>query len=430
MRRSKKIKKFNKKNKSFNKKSIAPIVAETLLIVVAVLAVIGFNRWFNSYESSTFVNSEQTTKAIFGGISIETVIPPNLYILNKNSFQINLTGIKINNKKCNLTHQLKKGMNIINLSNCLKNISDLTDIVIITKDGIIEKKINILTNVNENSFSKNNTTTNNTQQNYSLFLPYWIEENKTIWTKINISANSNTSIFISLKDNYPGNGDKVFALFDDFTEGEINNTKWQKTASTVTFNSGIVTTYGGSYNLYANASGIFPKLTSETIHLKSIAESGNSRYDCVYHDQSIYSNYGTVWFEGSDDRWTKLWSIKQIPELANLPVTNWNTVIVTCDIIKHKVYFYFNDVLKRSVSVSNCTIDHINLMSCQTNAYDYVFVAKYLSNINVSISKINSSLWKVTINNPNNENLTDFQISIPKPTEINGNISIYKIINK
>ena len=36
---------------SFNKKAISPVVATALLLVVAVVAVVGFQTWFNTYQT-------------------------------------------------------------------------------------------------------------------------------------------------------------------------------------------------------------------------------------------------------------------------------------------------------------------------------------------------------------------------------------------
>ncbi len=38
--------------KMLNKKAIGPVIAASLLIVVAVAALIGFQNWYNSYQTS------------------------------------------------------------------------------------------------------------------------------------------------------------------------------------------------------------------------------------------------------------------------------------------------------------------------------------------------------------------------------------------
>lgn len=45
----------------FNKKAISPVVATALLLVVAVVAVVGFQTWFTTFQSKSFVDIEQQT---------------------------------------------------------------------------------------------------------------------------------------------------------------------------------------------------------------------------------------------------------------------------------------------------------------------------------------------------------------------------------
>ena len=41
-----------------NKKGIGPVVAVSLLIVVSVVALFGFQNWFNQYSSEMYVDVE------------------------------------------------------------------------------------------------------------------------------------------------------------------------------------------------------------------------------------------------------------------------------------------------------------------------------------------------------------------------------------
>lgn len=47
----------------FNKKAISPVVATALLLVVAVVAVVGFQTWFNTYQSGLNTKVEQESAA-------------------------------------------------------------------------------------------------------------------------------------------------------------------------------------------------------------------------------------------------------------------------------------------------------------------------------------------------------------------------------
>ncbi len=50
-----------------NKKAISPVVATALLLVVAVVAVVGFQTWFNTYQSTLNVKVEEQSQ---GGSAI------------------------------------------------------------------------------------------------------------------------------------------------------------------------------------------------------------------------------------------------------------------------------------------------------------------------------------------------------------------------
>ena len=46
--------------------------------------------------------------------------------------------------------------------------------------------------------------------------PYWIDENLDVWTKVNLTANSNFTLYILKTSGYSPNGDDVFDYFADF----------------------------------------------------------------------------------------------------------------------------------------------------------------------------------------------------------------------
>ena len=65
------------------KKAIGPVVASALLLVVAVVSIVGFSSWFDTFSSSTFVDVE--TKSNSQTISIESVSNGFLYVKNSNT---------------------------------------------------------------------------------------------------------------------------------------------------------------------------------------------------------------------------------------------------------------------------------------------------------------------------------------------------------
>jgi len=78
-----------------NKKAIGPVVTTVLLLVVAVVAVVGFNTWFTQYSSTTFVNVEQKSEK--GNVlSVQGLIGDTLYLKSDN--ELNLSLLKVTDK--------------------------------------------------------------------------------------------------------------------------------------------------------------------------------------------------------------------------------------------------------------------------------------------------------------------------------------------
>lgn len=127
-------------------KGISPVVATALLIVVAVVAVVGFQSWFQTYSSSTFSDVEMRINNV-NNLNIETIVEDTLYIKSgKDNVSVNT--IKIGGIDCNVRINLSKGMNNISVANCLNSVSISTpDIVVIANNEIVTKKV-YLKNIN------------------------------------------------------------------------------------------------------------------------------------------------------------------------------------------------------------------------------------------------------------------------------------------
>jgi len=122
-------------------KCVSPIVATALLLVVVVVAVVGFQGWFSTYSSFIFTKTEQDSEVgTFG--NIETLVGSNLY-LKSNNENMTIREIKIENRTCNLVKMnYNKSIHVIDLSNCIDNLTTNTpEVVIVTDEGIISKKI-------------------------------------------------------------------------------------------------------------------------------------------------------------------------------------------------------------------------------------------------------------------------------------------------
>ncbi len=116
-----------------NKKGITPVVAVALLLVVAVLAVVGFQTWFGSYSSGLFSNAEKSSQ--FENINIQTVVGGSLYIKGTGD----IVKVESNGKDCHISGVYNKTMNQIFASDCFVNGEN--KIVVYTKQNVYSKEI-------------------------------------------------------------------------------------------------------------------------------------------------------------------------------------------------------------------------------------------------------------------------------------------------
>ncbi len=125
-----------------NRKSMSAVVATALLLVVAVVAVIGFQDWFLMYSSNVFSEVETSSYNDVSSFGIETVVGNVLYLKNVGS-DFTIKDIKIDGVSCYDNDTVyEKGIFEIDVSLCLENVSRYDpEILIVTDKGLIEKKI-------------------------------------------------------------------------------------------------------------------------------------------------------------------------------------------------------------------------------------------------------------------------------------------------
>jgi len=81
----------------YSNKAISPVVATSLLIVVVVIAVVGFQSWFNIFSDSMFNNIESQSQIGFNEIKVEGIIGEKLYLNIRESENLDLNLLKIIN---------------------------------------------------------------------------------------------------------------------------------------------------------------------------------------------------------------------------------------------------------------------------------------------------------------------------------------------
>ena len=129
-----------------NKNGITPVIAISLLIVITVVGVLGFQTWFNFYSSkiSSNVERESSSAEVGGLLKIEGIVDDSIYLLNSDLKNISLVSLKISGNNCTiLEDNLVPGINKIDITSCLTGIysGSINDIVVVTNKGISSKKM-------------------------------------------------------------------------------------------------------------------------------------------------------------------------------------------------------------------------------------------------------------------------------------------------
>lgn len=127
-----------------NKKAVHPVVSVALLLVVAVVAVIGFQGWFSSFSTEVLVSVEQDTN---------TQIPSDIYVeglssnkifLKSHSGASTITNIEIlsenKTQMCLLTinSKIAKGVSPINVSSCSLVSNNVYEILIVANNQLVQ----------------------------------------------------------------------------------------------------------------------------------------------------------------------------------------------------------------------------------------------------------------------------------------------------
>ena len=135
--------KFNKLN--IKKKGVTPIIALSLILVVAVVATLSFTGWFTGLSTGILTNSNSPTSQYSKLIDLKLVTQNSsiltLYYQNKNKKSVNIDSISINENYCTLnsTNTLEKNsITQIKVSNCSVNSINQVNVILYTDSEIVE----------------------------------------------------------------------------------------------------------------------------------------------------------------------------------------------------------------------------------------------------------------------------------------------------
>ena len=123
------------------KKAISPVVATALLLVVAVVAVVGFASWFDTFKSNLFVDIEQQGSISNLNVGVEALVGDILYFRSADGTQI--SSVTIDGIECSgLNGTYPLGIQSLNVSACLGSVTSSTpEIVVVTNSGVLSKTV-------------------------------------------------------------------------------------------------------------------------------------------------------------------------------------------------------------------------------------------------------------------------------------------------
>jgi hypothetical protein len=144
-----------------NKKTISPVVAVALLLVVTVVAVVSFQSWFSSFQSELNTDVEQRSQSASGGINVEFISSDGvLYVTNAGSSNVSMDTIKVGDSTCSINQNLTPGVNQVDINSCL-NSSGSNQVSLVTDSGIVTETVfvdNFIGNAFSGTFLWNQTT--------------------------------------------------------------------------------------------------------------------------------------------------------------------------------------------------------------------------------------------------------------------------------
>lgn len=128
----------------FNKKAISPVVATALLLVVAVVAVVGFQGWYTNYQSDILAKTNDQTSASAANIAISYVkggitAAEDIYITNNGGSSITGFSMSYNSSDCNISSPtLNPGLNSLTYDATTCNFSSLSsaEVLLKTSDSV------------------------------------------------------------------------------------------------------------------------------------------------------------------------------------------------------------------------------------------------------------------------------------------------------
>ena len=249
--------------------------------------------------------------------------------------------------------------------------------------------------------------------------PYWIEDigdgQYNIWTKINISAGESKTIYVQKQDGYSPDGNTVFEFFDDFEGTELDTSKWGISgtpAYTVSDGKLYLSSFSSSGQyldissknafgapFVVEASVQYPENTDGNGGLALFRDGGFTSF--IVYGSAGGTGDGFGLFGDVSYKWGQFYDFSFKKRRF---VVDETTVVA------------YTELFSNTYSFSNSGYNKVGFRGeyLAPNLYvDHIFVRKYADQEpTVSVEQIDDTTWKITISNPNDYDLVDFQVAV------------------
>ncbi|MCB9370884.1 SBBP repeat-containing protein [Candidatus Woesearchaeota archaeon] len=119
------------------RKALSPVVAVALLLVVAVVAVVMFSTWFDSFRTSLFTAAETKTSES-QTVDIIDLVGEDLFF--QAGTNTSVSSVKVSGNECEFSSGVFSGLHVFDLTSCLDASSSSVEAVVVTDKGIYSKK--------------------------------------------------------------------------------------------------------------------------------------------------------------------------------------------------------------------------------------------------------------------------------------------------
>lgn len=247
--------------------------------------------------------------------------------------------------------------------------------------------------------------------------PYWIEQlpdgTYKIWTKTSIAANSSTVLYLRKTDGYNPDGSQVFEFFDDFTSDTLANYVVNGGSYSISDGKLYITGISAGNAVIAPSTQNLPD--SYVVEMKGsysdLGSSTDSWLGVLGYQSSIAGTDGYCCQFGSGRLDIEKY---KVAHLSTTTITeSQNTMCkIKGTFASGNIIATFEDTTSVSTTDTSFTSGYFGIRTFDADAeVDYIFVRKYTEQEpTVSVEQISTDTWKITISNPNDYDLVDFQV--------------------